>query len=156
MEEVERSSEKGSVTMSRLMFLKTVPLFEGLSLDDILSVDEIMFRKDFGAGETIVAQGDPGTSLFVLYSGTAAVRLGQGESAKLVTELQAGSYFGEMTLFDDQPRSASVVAQTNCTLLSLDRDRFRTLVAQRPIVLMQICKTFGARLRETNRQLLAS
>lgn len=140
--------------MSRLIFLKTIPLFEGLSLDDLLSVDEALGQDGYMAGETIVSEGETGATLFILAGGRASVRIGADQ--KEVAQLGEGEFFGEMALFDDQPRSASVVALTETTLLTLDRDRFSTLVMQRPEVLFHICKMFGARLRETNRLLLAA
>ncbi len=142
--------------MNRLLFLKTVPLFEGLSLDDLLSVDAALGQEEYLAGETIVRQGEAGATLFLLARGNASVRLGADAGGKEVAQLQPGEFFGEMSLFDDQPRSATVVALGDCTLLTLERDRFSTLVQQRPDVLLQICKMFGSRLRETNRRLLAA
>lgn len=141
-------------TMSRLIFLKTLPLFEGLTLDDLLSVDEALGHESYLAGETIVQEGETGATLFILASGCAAVRL--GAEAREVAQLGAGEFFGEMALFDDQPRSASVVALADSTLLTLERDRFSTLVMQRPEVLFHICKMFGARLRVANRLLVAA
>ncbi len=142
--------------MNRLLFLKTVPLFEGLSLDDLLSVDAALGQEEYLARETIVRQGEAGATLFLLARGNASVRLGEEAGGKEVAQLQPGDFFGEMSLFDDQPRSATVVTLTDCTLLTLERDRFSTLVLQRPDVLLQICKMFGSRLRETNRRLLAA
>lgn len=140
--------------MSRLIFLKTIPLFEGLSLDDLLSVDETLGTESYLAEETIVSEGESGATLFILAGGTASVRIGAEQ--KEVAQLGEGEFFGEMALFDDQPRSASIIALTDTTLLTLDRDRFSTLVMQRPEVLFHICKMFGARLRETNRLLAAA
>ena len=87
---------------------------------------------------------------------TGKAKFGIFGDGKEVAQLQPGDFFGEMSLFDDQPRSATVVTLTDCTLLTLERDRFSTLVLQRPDVLLQICKMFGSRLRETNRRLLAA
>lgn len=140
--------------MSRLIFLKTVPLFDGLSLDDLLSVDEALGQDSYLAGESIVTEGETGATLYILASGRAAVRIGADQ--KEVAQMREGEFFGEMALFDDQPRSASVVAVADTTVLTLDRDRFSTLVMQRPEVLFHICKMFGARLRETNRLLIAA
>jgi MFS family permease len=146
--------------MNRLIFLKSVPLFTGLSLDDLLSVDQALGHEDYLDGEAIMRQGDTGTTLYILAGGTASVRLG-GTSAdaadgKEVARLSAGDFFGEMSLFDDQPRSATVMALTDAAVLTLERDRFSTLVLQRPEVLLHICRMFGNRLRETNRKLLAA
>ena len=142
--------------MNRLLFLKSVPLFEGLSLDDLLSVDGALGQEEFLNGETIVHQGETGATLFLLARGKASVRLGSDADSKEVAQIMPGDFFGEMSLFDDQPRSATVVAIGDATLLTLERDRFSTLVQQRPDVLSHICKMFGSRLRETNRRLLAA
>ncbi|MCA0199738.1 MAG: MFS transporter [Proteobacteria bacterium] len=148
------STKDKEAIMSRLIFLKTIPLFEGLSLDDLLSVDEALGNDSYLAGETIVNEGESGAALFILASGKASVRIGAEQ--KEVAQLGEGEFFGEMALFDDQPRSASIIALADTTLLTLDRDRFSTLVMQRPEVLFHICKMFGARLRETNRLLAAA
>jgi len=148
------NTENKEAIMSRLIFLKTIPLFEGLSLDDLLSVDEALGNDSYLAGEAIVGEGESGATLFILARGRASVRIGAEQ--KEVAQLGEGEFFGEMALFDDQPRSASIIALTDTTLLTLDRDRFSTLVMQRPEVLFHICKMFGARLRETNRLLAAA
>ncbi len=146
--------------MNRLIFLKSVPLFTGLSLDDLLSVDQALGHENYLAGEAIMRQGDAGTTLYILAGGTASVRLGgaaqDASDGKEVARLGAGDFFGEMSLFDDQPRSATVMAITDAAVLTLERDRFSTLVLQRPEVLLHICRMFGNRLRETNSKLLAA
>jgi len=144
--------------MNPLMFLRTVPLFEGLSLDDLLSVDEALKREEYLANEIVVRQGEPGVTLFIVARGSASVLLESrdGSAPREVAQLREGEYFGEMSLFDDVPRSATVVTLTDAVFLSLDRDRFSILVMQRPVVLMRICRMFGSRLRETNRRLLAA
>lgn len=68
----------------------------------------------------------------------------------------SGDFLGEMSLFNDQPRSATVMAVTDAAVLTLERDRFSTLVLQRPEVLLHICRMFGNRLREANRKLMAA
>jgi hypothetical protein len=132
--------------MNRLLFLKTVPLFAGLTLDDLVSVDAALEHETYLAGETVIAEGTQGDKLFLLLDGEAAVTAG----GRPITALSAGACFGEMAMFDLAPRSATVTATVDCALLSMRRDRFRSLVAQRPQVLMEICRVFGDRLRATN------
>jgi CRP-like cAMP-binding protein len=64
-----------------------------------------------------------------------------------------GECFGEMSLFDDAPRSATAVAESACMLLSLERDRFMSLVGQRPSIALQVCKVLSQRLRSTGQEL---
>jgi HEAT repeat protein/MFS family permease len=143
--------------MNRVLFLKTVPLFAGLSLDDLLTVETALVQEEYLAGETVVSQGDAGATLYILARGSASVSIaGTDGASKRIAELGPGECFGEMALFDDQPRSATVVTLTDAAMLTLDRDRFSTLVMQRPEILLQMCKMFGHRLRETNRRLFAA
>ena len=140
--------------MNRLLFLKTVPLFEGLILDDLLSIDTALGQEDYLPGEVVMVEGEPGSTLYLVLKGEAEVRIGGAEKGQVVAKLAPGDYFGEMALFDDEPRSASVVALTDATLLSLDRERFSALIGERPEILLQMSRMFAGRLRELNRRFL--
>src|SRR5690606_9801206 len=124
------------------------------SLDDILSVDSVLGQEDYIDGEAIMTQGEAGATLYVLLKGEAAVELNAGGGTREIARLKPSEFFGEMALFDDQPRSATVKAVGDCVVLTLERDRFSTLVTQRPEVLLHMCKMFGNRLREANRKLM--
>jgi len=138
--------------MSRLLFLKGVPLFAGLGLDDLVTIDQILQTEDYLDGEQIVEAGEQGDKLYIVFDGHAAVVVG----AKEVAQIEKAQYFGEMALFDDQPRSATVVAKGPVRLLAIARDRFLALIQQRPEVLVHVCKVFGDRLREANKRLAAA
>ena len=132
--------------MSRLLFLRTVPLFAELSLDDLISVDEALVPEEYLAGEAVITEGELGDKLYLIQDGEALIKVAGREVARI----GASEYFGEMAMFDYKPRSASVMTITACAMLTLQRDRFRSLVAQRPNVLMHICRVFGERLRSMN------
>jgi CRP-like cAMP-binding protein len=84
------------------------------------------------------------------------VRTGQGEEQRRAWRGSGRDFFGEMALFDDEPRSATCVAATPCTLLVLDRSRFYSLIEQLPQLGVAICKTLSQRLRRTERDLRAA
>lgn len=89
-----------------------------------------------GAGEAIVTEGHTGSSMFVICSGEAEVRAG-GRSAALA-HLGAGDYFGEMSLLTGQPRSATVVALTDCRLLEIAASDFREAVQKNPAIIERV------------------
>ena len=140
-------------SMSRLLFLRGIPLFEGLFLDELLAIDEALVLEDHLDGETIVREGDPGDQLYLIYQGEVALHVHGRAAEREVARLGPGQYFGEMALFDLEPRSASAVAAGHATMLTLARDRFTSLALQRPEILFQICKVFSRRLREANARL---
>ena len=142
--------------MSRLLFLKRVSLFQELSLDDLLALDGALRRVDFLPEETIFEEGSVGDDFFVVSEGEVSVRSGKGADAVERARLGPGSFFGEMALFDDEPRSATCVAATASALLALDRGRFYSLIEQLPQLGVAICKTLTQRLRRTELDLRAA
>ena len=137
--------------MNRLVFLKSVPLFSGMLLDHIMAVDAAMTREAYLPGETIFSEGDAGDKLFIVFKGEVSIRKRQAAGGeKELARLSDGQVFGEMALFDDERRSATVVAETDTDLLVLDRDRFQSIAYQRPEIPMQLCRVLAQRLRTTS------
>jgi CRP-like cAMP-binding protein len=130
--------------MSRLAFLHGVRLFADTSFDDLVAVDHALGSQTYLAGELIIREGERGDRLCIIHSGNVVVTKGAHELARLA----AGDFFGEMALFDDEPRSATVTAVDDVEVLALERDRFHSLVRQRPGVLMEVCATLVRRLRQ--------
>ena len=138
--------------MNRLAFLHDVPLFAETSLDDLIAVDLALASETYLAGEAIVTEGEPGDRLCIVYRGEVLVRKG----GRVLARLGPGDFFGEMALFDDEPRSATVTAADEVEVLALQRDRFHSLVQQRPSILMQLCTTLVRRLRQAEQEALAA
>jgi small-conductance mechanosensitive channel/CRP-like cAMP-binding protein len=90
----------------------------------------------FGAGETIVRQGEPGQSMFLIASGSVAVVV--EPSRDEVARIEQGGYFGEMSVLTGDPRSASVVAMGDVTVIELNADLFRRLAAEHPQAIEQL------------------
>ncbi|MGJ4951092.1 Crp/Fnr family transcriptional regulator [Bradyrhizobium sp. HKCCYLS20291] len=101
-------------------FLLATPFFGGLSDASLDRLVSMLAERRFEAGATIVAEGEPGRSMFVVHSGTLEVseRLATG-SVIHMSSLDPGDFFGEMTLLEMQNRSATVVAETPTVLYEL-------------------------------------
>ena len=139
--------------MNRVLFLKDIPLFKYLVLDDLLIIDDTLAQKEFLAGETVFTEGSLGTEFCIVQRGTVLIRKKIAEGERELARLGPGECFGEMALFDDAPRSATAVAATDCTLLTLERSRFNSLLTQRPEMALVICRVLSLRLRAANEQL---
>ena len=107
----------------------------------------------FRAGETILAQGELGDTAFVIVSGSVEVSVGEGAKAKSLGTLATGDVFGEMSLIEPGPRSATVkaVADVECVVTSYDD--FVASTEVEPERVMQLMRTLVRRLRQTNERI---
>ena len=103
------------------------------------------------AGHTLFSAGDEGHLMFVLSKGTADVMV----NGQVVESLQHGSIVGEMGIVSPRPRSATVVATSDCEFVAVDEKRFQFLVQQTPFFATQVMRVMAERLRAVN-QLVGS
>lgn len=99
------------------------------------------------AGEVVFREGDAGGVMFVLASGRAEVRVGQ----RVVEAIASGNIVGELGLVSPGPRSATVIAQTDCEFVRIDENRFKFLVQQTPYFALQVMRVMAERLRAADR-----
>jgi CRP-like cAMP-binding protein len=105
--------------------------------------------KRVKAGSIIMREGEPRTQMFYVHTGTAAVIAGGQE----VEEVGEGGIFGEMAMIDNGPRSATVVAKTDCEYIPVDERLFLLLVHQTPFFSLDVMRTLVRRLRAMNERL---
>jgi hypothetical protein len=112
------------------------PLFGGFSQDELVAVIQGLELKTFEAGDMIILEGDPGTSLFIITTGhvKAFVRNPKGGTPLLVRRMKEGDFFGEISILSGKPRTASVTAVVRCELLELDRANLDQITASYPHV----------------------
>jgi CRP/FNR family transcriptional regulator, cyclic AMP receptor protein len=101
------------------------------------------YIEKFAAGALIFAEGQPGDVMYIIREGEVSIEI----RGAVVETLQAGDIFGEMSLIDHAPRSASAVARTDCIIVPIDRKRFSYLVQQTPYFALRIMQVMSARLR---------
>ncbi len=125
-----------------------VDLFAQLSEEQRRQIAAATATRLFGSGEAVVRQGTPGGSMFIVCSGSVAVRL--EPEGREVARIGKGGYFGEMSLLTGEPRSASVVAQGDAVVLELDADLFRALGAADPQAVERVGLSAITRRAELN------
>ena len=142
--------------MDAIALLRSIPLFEDLSEDDLTALAYALVPRSFDAGTMIFSQGDSGSSMYIVESGDVNIHLsGEGSQRISLKDAARGEYFGELALFDDKPRSASALATTDAVLLELQRATLEDYLDRRPRAAMAILRTMSERLRETNTLLSA-
>jgi CRP/FNR family cyclic AMP-dependent transcriptional regulator len=100
-------------------------------------------NKHYAAGATIFNEGDKGDRMYFVQSGTVELRVG----GRPVMTAEAGTFFGEMALIEEAPRSASAHAATDCALMGVDRSRFEYLVRMTPDFVLEMMRTIANRAR---------
>src|SRR5262245_35730291 len=101
-------------------YLLATPFFGGLSDASLDRLISMLVERRFDAGATIVAEGEPGRSMFIVHSGELVVsKLGEAGRSIRMSGLEPGDFFGEMTLIEMQNRSATVVAESPTVLYEL-------------------------------------
>src|SRR3569623_3067834 len=112
-----------------------------------------MRSVSFKAGDTIIAEGDDGDTAFLIVAGAVDVSVGIGADSKSVGILGPGDVFGEMSLIDPTPRSATVKALADTECLVTDHTEFLTLAATDPAHAAGFTQTLVRRLRQMNERL---
>ena len=124
--------------------LQKVPLLEGCSKRQLRAVARITEVVDVSAGKVLTSAGERGEEFFLIVDGAARVEV----SARKRSKLGPGDFFGEMSLLDGGPRSATVVAETPLRLLVIARRNFSTLLADVPDLTQSILVALCRRVRQ--------
>jgi len=130
--------------------LSNIGLFESLTDDDLDALSRRLEEFDYADGAIVFNQGDEGSSLFIVEEGGVEISYGEGKSKVILATLFAGQYFGELSLFDGSPRSATATAIKPSRLIRLDRDDLVDFVNKNPAAALRIIAEMGERLRQTN------
>lgn len=146
------SSGLGAAREDRMERLSEVPLFEACSRKQLRGIAKIARVFDVTAGTVLTRAGEPGEEFFLLVDGTARVEV----SPEKQVLLPPGQFFGEMSLLDGGPRSATVVAHTPVRLLVISRRHFSALLAEVPGLVQALLVTLSRRVRKAEEQARAA
>ena len=106
--------------------------------------------REYSDQEVICRQGEIGDRMFVIQSGRAFVIREEGGTEVIVGELDAGDVFGEMSIFEREPRSATVRAEGNARVLTVDKRGFLTRIHEDPSLAFRILQSMSHRIRFLN------
>ena len=136
-------------------FLQSHPIFSSLNEEEIANLlrDEVSQERVFPQGAVILRGGEVGDSIFLIRSGAVQVTL-EGINGPLspLAVLQAGEIFGEMAVLERRPRSATVVAKENCSLLEIAGEEIRKLLEAHLEMQVKIYTIIRDRLRQASQQ----
>jgi uncharacterized membrane protein len=136
--------------MERQALLRHMPLFESLAPDELAALAMRLEEREVAVGVDVFRAGDSGATLFLIQDGAVDISTGEGQKRTILASLFAGQFFGELSLLDGSPRSATATAVKNSVLLALDRADFLAVLSSKPGAATKILAEMAERLRQTN------
>ncbi len=134
-----------------LEVLKKLELFRNLSGDYLVQIASSCIRRPLPKGAVLFYQTEMSSDLFIILSGKVKATLTGYDGNELVLcSFSEGDFFGEMNLFDNQGRSATATAETDCEMAVLEREKFIGLLMKKPKIAVELITILSKRLRKTN------
>ena len=131
--------------------LRNVPIFQLLDNDELAELAAHIDEQTFQPNQLIFKAGDPGNNMQIILSGAVQTYVTDDEGNRIVVgELGKGEMFGELSLLDNQPRSASAIATEPTKTFIIDQDDLRRLFAKKPEAAFDILNILGQRIRTTD------
>jgi CRP-like cAMP-binding protein len=130
-----------------LLFLKRIPLYSSMHLEQLRIVAAHLVERDVQPGEVIFHEGEFSHELYLLVAGQVEIVQQRANGPRTLVTLAAGDFFGDIALFGDQPRSASAIAVAPTVLLALSPEHFRQIVLGDPAMSFEIFRALSARIR---------
>jgi CRP/FNR family transcriptional regulator len=144
----------GPSTREAVELLRHVPVFETLSPEDLERVAEVAVPRTFAAGQVVFREGDASDTCYVVRAGHArAIREHQDGRAITLANFGRGDIFGELAMFDEERRSATVEAIEEIDVIALLAGDMRRLMREHSEIATKLVISLGRRLRETNERL---
>ncbi len=137
----------------KIAALQAVPLFSEIGRRDLERIARTAVERQFDAGHEIVTEGDRGVAMFVVVSGSVEATKKGPDGPVHVADMGPSGYFGELALFENFPRNATITAKSEVNLLAITEWDFKAELRHEPALAFQMLKTTIRRLRDTTARL---
>lgn len=128
--------------------IKNVNLFAGLNEQECAIISNCATARNYAKNAIIINEGDTTRSLYIILSGSVVVTCSNEDGRDFILGTQVpGDYFGELSLLDDEPRSATVTTQEPSRLLVITEPCFKKCLLENPALAVEVCKGLARRVR---------
>ena len=135
-------------------FIKNIPLFSGLSPEEIQGLSDSSERRKYPRGSIVLYQSDEGQVIYLILKGRVKVVLTNEEGKETILDiLQPGNHFGEMAVFDHLPRSATIVTMEESEFLIISQEVLTDQILKNPSIALKLLAEMSRRLREADEQI---
>jgi CRP/FNR family transcriptional regulator, cyclic AMP receptor protein len=143
-----------ATSAERVALLRHVPVFSGLSDADLETVADVSVPRQYDAGDVVFREGDDGGTCYVVRSGMArAIREHPDGRSITLSHFVVGDIFGELAMFDDEPRSATVDVIEETEVIAIPGRDVQRLITEHPEIAIKLIGALAQRLRATNERL---
>ncbi|MFQ6674185.1 MAG: cyclic nucleotide-binding domain-containing protein [Fidelibacterota bacterium] len=138
-----------------VLALKQVPVFDNLGDKELAEIERLVHHRTYKPDEFVFRKNAPGEGLYIILQGKVDILTESEDGASnLVASLNEGDFFGDLSLLDQEPRSANAVSTDHSTLLGFFRPDLTALLKRKPDlgakILFNLARVIGERLRKTN------
>ena len=136
--------------------IKTASIFNGLKKKELTFVQTMVYSRNYKKGEYIFKKNNPGNGMYIILKGEVQIidENKKDQKQNLLTELKNGAFFGELSLLDESPRSASALCSDDTAALGFFRNDLLDIINRKPLIgskiVLNIARILGERLRATN------
>ena len=147
--------KKINETTPLLETLQQIELFKELPPEDLDDISSICRLRTYRSGQIIIQEADSGSELFFLVSGSVKIYTEDFEGREMILTIgYPNDFFGEMAIFTNDIRSASVAALEATALISMEREDLLSLLKKNPVIALKILSVMGTRIREMDNRLM--
>jgi ATP/ADP translocase len=144
----EADMETSSSIPDKILRLRGIQIFEGLSVSELAAIASVTEEVVYPLGTVVIKEGETGETMYMIIAGEVSVNKRQeGGSEIELDRILAGDYFGEMALFEDVVRSATIRTEEESRLLVLHKQEFTEIVREYPQIALHICRILSQRIR---------
>ena len=140
---------KASIPLTdKILHLKNIEIFSDLSINELAAVASVTEEAVFDPGEQVFKEGDRGDTLYLVLEGDVAVIKDCNLAKEIeLDSISAGDYFGEMALFGDDRRSATIRVKKASRFLTLNKQELQEIVREYPQIALHVCRVLSMRIR---------
>lgn len=153
-DKMEGSMQQEITLSDKVLLLKGIEIFEGLSVSELAAVASVTEEIDHPTGEIVIREGSTGETMYLVITGEVSVIKNLGAPGEIeLDRIRSGDYFGEMALFENIARSASIRTEEDSRFLVLHKQEFNEIVREYPKIALEICKVLSGRIRKLHQKI---
>ncbi len=153
----ETSMESQLTVSDKIFLLRNIAIFSDLNVSELGAIATVTEEEEYPEQKTVIQEGEPGEKVFLIIQGQVGVYKQDDQDQEMQLDtMSKGDYFGEMALFEEMERSATIRSLKPCRFLVLHKQEFNELVREYPRIALQICTALSHRLRKLQSRLAQS